>query len=491
MKKTNLYRIIAMMLALMMLCIAFVGCKKENTDTESEQGSNAAISTDNNSSNDTISDESGISEDASFDASGETTDTESSEAVESSDIDASSDVSDETTDAEISESSESSDIDTSSDVSTDVSNDTSDESSEPIVSEPETSDPVEHTHDFKVVKVKEATCTMGGATYYECDCGEEKREATVALGHKDGEWVVIVEATTDHNGTKYLYCARCDEKINEKSIPKLEDDTNDNNSSESGTHTHGTQAIVVDPTCTEEGYTYIECVPCGIYSKYNVVDALGHKKTSPWVTVKEATESEDGLKEQHCERCGVLMGSEVIPKLDKYSVIATEENTALVEERVLYYINQYRVSEGACEMSMLQNKARAFARRRAEQLVTNYGHDEMDARAAATEFEYGIYVPERPETIYDWETDTIIETGNITPAYYSPYGGEAIGSFVNMRNTVDKLSVSIARSFFESKAHWEYIGSDVNPYVAIGVEIIDNKCFVCIITSDVDTYDKN
>lgn len=421
-----------------------------------------------------------FSEDTSSEPSDETTDTENSAGAESSDIDVSSDVSDETTDT---------------DVSTDVSNDTSDESSdveisEPIVSEPETSDPDEHTHDFKVVKVKDATCTMGGATYYECDCGEEKREASTALGHKDGEWVVIVEATTEHNGTKYLYCARCDEKIDEKSIPKLDEQGSEDNTS-SGTHTHGTQAIVVDPTCTEEGYTYIECKPCGIYSKYNVVDALGHKKNSPWVTVKEATESENGLKEQHCERCGVLMGSEVIPKLDKYSVIATEENTALVEERVLYYINQYRISEGACEMSMLQNKARSFARKRAEQLVTNYGHDEMDARAAATEFEYGIYVPERPETIYDWETDTIIETGNITPAYYSPYGGEAIGRTNFQTASVDHVARSVARMFFESKSHWDYVGSDANPYLAVGIKKLENMIYICLITSDTEYYDNN
>ncbi len=394
------------------------------------------------------------------------------EKNESSDIDASSDVSDETIDVESGESSECSDIDTSSepsDETTDVSNDTSDESSEPIVSEPETSDPVEHTHDFKVVKVKEATCTMGGATYYECDCGEEKREATVALGHKDGEWVVIVEATTEHNGTKYLYCARCDEKIDEKSIPKLEDDTNDN-SSESGTHTHGTQAIVVDPTCTEEGYTYIECVPCGIYNKYNVVDALGHKKNSPWVTVKEATESEDGLKEQHCDRCGVLMGSEVIPMLDKYSVIATAENQHLIEECIVKYINMYRKQDGVCEMELLNGKSRAFARGRAIQLITNYAHDVEETRQLATELEFGDYVPEQPETKYDWETDTVIETGNMIPAYYQPPGSEAISGPINAYNvTVDELAFDFVSTLYKSSAHWSYIGSNSNPYIAVGI----------------------
>lgn len=407
-----------------------------------------------------------FSEDTSFDVFGETTDVESDVSSESSDIDTSSDVSDETTDT---------------DVSTDVSNDTS----------TEPSDPDEHTHDFKVVKVKEATCTMGGATYYECDCGEEKREATVALGHKDGEWVVIVEATTDHNGTKYLYCARCDEKIDEKSIPKLEDDTNDNNSSESGTHTHGTQAIVVDPTCTEEGYTYIECKPCGIYSKYNVVDALGHKKNSLWVTVKEATESEDGLKEQHCDRCGVLMGSEVIPKLDKYSVIATAENTALVEERVLYYINQYRVSEGACAMTLSGEgtKSRKFTRGRALQLVTNYAHDTDDIRSLATELQFGVYVPEHPETKLDLETGEVYETGNMMPAYYQPPGSEAIGYSVYVEVSVDELAEHIAEMVYESKSHWDYIGRDSMGYLAAGVHKHGTRFYFCLFAMVSNEYD--
>ena len=346
-----------------------------------------------------------FSEDTSSDVSGETTDVESDVSSENSDINVSSDVSDETTDT---------------DVSTDVSNDASDKNSNAAPSDPD-----EHTHDFKVVKVKDATCTMGGATYYECECGEEKREATVALGHDDGEWVVIVEATTEHNGTKDLYCTRCDEKIDEKSIPKLDEQGSEDNTS-SGTHTHGTQAIVVDPTCTEEGYTYIECKPCGIYSKYNVVDALGHKKNSPWVTVKEATDKADGLKEQHCERCGVLIGSEVIPMLDKYSVIATAENAYLVEERILYYINQYRVSEGACEMALSgeNTKSRKFARGRALQLVTNYAHDTEDIRSLATELEFGYYVPEEPESYYDFEKDEVIYTGNMMPAYYQPPGSD-------------------------------------------------------------------
>ena len=477
------------MLALMMLCMAFVGCKKEAAYTESQQSDVVSINSDNTSGSDASVDDNISSEDTSSEPSNETTDVESDVSSESSDIDVSSDVSDETTDT---------------DVSTDVSNDTSDESSdiensEPVVSEPETSDPDEHTHDFKVVKVKEATCTMGGATYYECDCGEEKREASTALGHKDGEWVVIVEATTEHNGTKYLYCARCDEKIDEKSIPKLDEQgSEDNSDSNSGTHVHGTQEIVVDPTCTEEGYTYIECKECGIYSKYRIVDALGHKNSSPWVTVKEATDKEDGLKEQHCDRCGVLMGSEVIPKLDKYSVIATAENTYLVEERILYYINQYRVPEGACAMTLTNkydangnptNKSGKFARGRALQLVTNYAHDVEDTRELATELQFGYYVPEQPEAYFDFETEELIYTGNMIPAYYQPPGSEAIGKTNFTTATVDQVARSVARMFYDSKAHWDYIGKNENEYIAIGVEKIENMVYICLFAMSSNKYD--
>ena len=379
--------------------------------------------------------------------------------------------------------SESSDV-VSEDVSDEVSNDVSND----------TSAPVEHTHDYTVSDSKESTCTEKGYVIKKCTCGSESREEVAALGHKEGKWITITEATTEIKGIKRKYCERCDEMLDEKTIPRLEEDTSFD-TEVSDKPVHAFKSTVVDPTCTEEGYTVDECSCCGVYSKYNIVDALGHKKSSPWVTVKEATTSATGLKEQKCTRCGFVMATEVIPQLGKYDVIATAENTALIEERILYYINQYRVQEGACAMVLSGEgtKSRNFARGRAEQLVTNYGHDTNDIRSLATELQFGTYKPEQPESYYDWETDEIIYTGNIIPAYYQPPGSEAISGPLNtMNSTVDSIARAFVNTLHNSSAHWSYIGSDSNPYIAVGIASRDSEAdswYVCYFAMQSNEYD--
>ena len=379
--------------------------------------------------------------------------------------------------------SESSDVvseDVSDEVSNDVSNDVSDE----------TSTPEAHEHTYTVSDSKESTCTEKGYVVKKCTCGSESREDVAALGHESGKWIVITEATTEIKGIKRKYCTRCDEMLDEKTIPRLEEDTSFD-TEVSDKPVHAFKSTVVDPTCTKEGYTVDECSCCGVYSKYNIVDALGHKKSSPWVTVKEATTSAPGRKEQKCSRCGVLMATEVIPQLNKYDVIATAENTALVEERVLYYINQYRVQEGACAMVLSGEgtKSRAFARGRAVQLVTNYAHDTNDIRILATELEFGIYEPEHPETKLDPETFDVIYTGNMIPAYYQPPGSEAIGRTNYVEVTVDIVAKRIATLVYESKAHWDYIGKDANSYIAIGVYKYGTEFDFCLFAMQSNKYD--
>ncbi len=66
-------------------------------------------------------------------------------------------------------------------------------------------------------------------------------------------------------------------------------------------HEHSYTSSVVDPTCTEAGYTEYTC-ECGDTYK-EPIDALGHSY-GEWKVVKEATEEEKGLKEKECATCG-------------------------------------------------------------------------------------------------------------------------------------------------------------------------------------------
>ena len=59
-----------------------------------------------------------------------------------------------------------------------------------------------------------------------------------------------------------------------------------------------------DPTCTSVGLTEGKhCSTCGAtLTEQIAVPATGHS-FGDWITIKEATETEEGLKERYCD-CG-------------------------------------------------------------------------------------------------------------------------------------------------------------------------------------------
>lgn len=83
-------------------------------------------------------------------------------------------------------------------------------------------------------------------------------------------------------------------------------------SSENG-HTHAFASKVIPPTCTEQGYTLMEC-ECGAVGKQNYVDAKGHDEGTV-VSVSSPDCEKDGKKEKYCNTCGQLIEEIVVPKL--------------------------------------------------------------------------------------------------------------------------------------------------------------------------------
>ena len=84
---------------------------------------------------------------------------------------------------------------------------------------------------------------------------------------------------------------------------------------DTGEHIHEyAQVEVVGPTCTERGYTEVFCIICGdsYIDPAEYVDALGHD-WGPWETVREATETEDGLRRRVCRRDPSHVEEERIP----------------------------------------------------------------------------------------------------------------------------------------------------------------------------------
>ena len=149
--------------------------------------------------------------------------------------------------------------------------------------------PSGHTHSY-VETVISPTCTEKGYTLHKCACGYEFLDnLTAALGHNLGEWKVTTPATEGKDGEETRVCTRenCDYTETRK-IPAQE-------------HTHDYKETVVEPTCTEKGYTLHKCA-CGDEYKDNETEALGHSFKN-YVSDGNATCTKDGTKTAKCDRC--------------------------------------------------------------------------------------------------------------------------------------------------------------------------------------------
>ena len=188
------------------------------------------------------------------------------------------------------------------------------------------SKPDAHTHSY-TVSVVVPSCSAAGYTEYTCDCGDKyQTEETAVLPHAWGPWTVVQEPTTQEAGLQKRTCSNC-QATEEKKTDKLVE-----------SHTHNYTAQVVESTCTTEGYTVHTC-DCGHTYTSNTVSAKSHSYTSQvvkptcetqgytvykctcgktytdsvtqpsghawsgWKTVKEATETDEGLRERNCSAC--------------------------------------------------------------------------------------------------------------------------------------------------------------------------------------------
>ena len=184
-----------------------------------------------------------------------------------------------------------------------------------------------HTHSYSI-SVVAPTCTAEGYTQHICQCGHQYTdEKTAMLPHSWDQWKVVKEATTEEEGLRLRKCQGCD-ATEDATIEKVVE-----------SHTHSYEAEVTKPTCTTGGYTLYTCA-CGHSYTEDATSATGHTYTSQvvaptceaqgytihkcacgntytdgitaatghhwgeWETVKEPTDTEDGLQERTCGNCG-------------------------------------------------------------------------------------------------------------------------------------------------------------------------------------------
>lgn len=211
--------------------------------------------------------------------------------------------------------------------------------------------------------VTKPTCTAGGYTTYTCKvCDHSYTDnQTAALGHQYGAWDVTVEATCAQKGQQQRSCSRCNHtenkttdivpciqtitsatfnmKMNVRSSAStnstvvgsvaagetivLEETKTTSNGQRWGRFSKGWIRLdgyaaltytnyfigsscttsVIQPTCSEDGYTQHKCDICGKAYYDQFVAALGHS-VSAWEVVLAATCTASGEEKGLCYRCG-------------------------------------------------------------------------------------------------------------------------------------------------------------------------------------------
>jgi hypothetical protein len=180
--------------------------------------------------------------------------------------------------------------------------------------------PADGVHSYSATVIP-PTCTEQGYTEYVCDeCGTTyKDKYTDALGHAWSDWEDVHPAECEIDGTQERTCARCGE-VETRNIPATG-------------HDWDTEVEVVPPTCTDGGYTIHTCNACGTTHRDNFTEPLGHI-SSDWIVDIEPTTETEGSKHKECTRCGAVLETAVIPKLeDTNTYLVTESGEFLTDEQ--------------------------------------------------------------------------------------------------------------------------------------------------------------
>lgn len=150
---------------------------------------------------------------------------------------------------------------------------------------------------------------------------------------------------------------------------------------------------------------------------------------------------------------------------------ATAADCGTIADKIMEYLNGYR-STPATKLPGLTG----YAEYRSRQIISNFEHDTIDQRAAATALQYGEYV------------DPALYGMNGEP-YYSANAREAIakGQFFG---TADSIARQFAALIRNSASHWEYVGNGDYLYIAAGVSYQKGTWYCTVVVTAENTDNK-
>lgn len=151
---------------------------------------------------------------------------------------------------------------------------------------------------------------------------------------------------------------------------------------------------------------------------------------------------------------------------------ASASDAGAIAELVAQYLNDYRTAQGTAAVTRLSGLT-GYAEYRSRQIISDFSHNTMDERAAATALSYGMYVD---PSAY----------GMAGAPYYTACAGEAIAK-AGYAGTVDHVASSLARLIRNSPDHWSYIGSGEYRYIGVGITY-ESGMWYCDVALTKDNY---
>lgn len=268
--------------------------------------------------------------------------------------------------------------------------------------------------------------------------------------------LVLIGGCKDANTESAEFSSQISSSVSASQITEFE--TESNTAQESSSELSATVAHDFETSATKEGLNK------NIGQTEKIIDNTDKAQNQQSIETGNYNIPQNNSKDETANQ------STKEPEVNKR--IATASDEEWIENRVIELFNNYRNTS-----LMILSGLSSYDKARSIQLVNNFAHDADDERSAATELKYGQHIQEE-ETIYDFESKSIIYTGNMLD-YYCVNAREAIGRGGIVMRSPEMIAGEIAEGFKNSSGHWSYLGSDEYKYVGCGVTIIDGNWYCC------------
>lgn len=232
------------------------------------------------------------------------------------------------------------------------------------------------------------TCTTTGLTEgAHCAVCHEilvEQETIPATGHNYS--TEIIDPTCTEQGYTLHTCLKCEYSYKDNYTDTLG---------------HDYSAQIINATCTEQGYTLYTCSKCGNSYKDNYLDVLPHNY-SPWTTKTAPTCTNDGIATRQCLNCGQTE-TKVLSKIDHNYNINIISPTCVEQGYTLYTCS-------TCEYSYKDNFTDALGHDYSTEIIPptcteqgytlhtclKCGSTYKDAYTDSTGHEFGEWIIEKP-----------------------------------------------------------------------------------------------